>query len=130
MVKLLLSFGANVNAVEIAGKGPLKGKPVKVMVGHGWSPLMYAIYYSSVDTVKVLLDSGADVNLRTAAGDTALKLAQQIENKEIPMQIREITVAQASGIENYMQLEQKQIAQQLNEIREIMQLLKSAGAKE
>ena len=131
-VKLLLSSGANVNVVETVGKGPFEGKPVKVMSGNGWSPLMYAVYYSGIDTVKALLDSGVDVNLKTVNGNTALKLAQKIRNKEIGMQIRdsELTVEEAGGIENYMQLQQQQVDKQFDEIQEIIKLLKSAGAKE
>ena len=36
---------------------------------------MLAIYYNQKDVVKVLLSSGADVNLNTKKGLTALKVA-------------------------------------------------------
>lgn len=36
------------------GKNPFEGKPVKIMAESDWPPLIHAIYYSGIDTVKAL----------------------------------------------------------------------------
>lgn len=41
----------------------------------GATPLMYAVLYSDADTVRLLLEAGADPNLRNEAGATALMWA-------------------------------------------------------
>jgi len=132
LVRLLLSYGVNTDAVEVVGKGPYEGKPVKVMAGSGWSALMYAVYYSEADIVKDLLNAGANVNLTTANGNTALKLAQKIGNKETGMAFRQSFVRESSagGVEAYQQRQREQVAQQIQANQEIIRLLKAAGAKE
>jgi ankyrin repeat protein len=51
-----------------------------------WTPLMYAVHESSLQIVKFLVESGADVNLRGSTKpneDFALNLAVYQENMEI-----------------------------------------------
>jgi hypothetical protein len=55
-VKADLAAGANVNAQD----------------EHGWTALMFAVLRSDVDLVRLLLQHGADVNLKTNEGNTAL----------------------------------------------------------
>ncbi len=42
---------------------------------HGSTPLMYATLYGDAESVRLLLEAGADPNLRNEAGATALKWA-------------------------------------------------------
>ncbi len=55
--------------------------------GNGdWTPLMYAVHEESFDIVKLLVEAGADVNLRgffEPEEDFALNLAAYAGNKEI-----------------------------------------------
>ncbi len=56
IVALLLTNGANINAQECVGE----------------SPLMYTVYYNYPDLARLLLEAGADVNLRRTDGDTVI----------------------------------------------------------
>jgi ankyrin repeat protein len=69
-VRLLLESGAN--AAAPSGFG-------------GYTPLMGAAYSEtgSVESIKLLLKAGADVNSRAPTGDTALQLARRRGNTEI-----------------------------------------------
>ena len=60
-VKVLLKYGANVNATDSSGK----------------TALMYAIMNTSNKLVTVLINAGADLYLKDKQGDTALDLATQ-----------------------------------------------------
>ncbi|HLO85029.1 MAG TPA: ankyrin repeat domain-containing protein [Nostocaceae cyanobacterium] len=67
-VKLLLSYRANPNLKYIYQNEDGVTNPIE----YGISPLMYAIDYSSgYDIVKLLVESGADINFKTALGTTA-----------------------------------------------------------
>src|SRR5689334_24021721 len=55
-------LGENPKAANMKGPG-------------GSTPLMYAALYGDSDSVRLLLDSGADPNLRNEAGATALMWA-------------------------------------------------------
>src|SRR5260370_34331906 len=50
-------------------------KAVNARGNDGWPPLMYAAFYGSVDSIRLLLDRGASVNARNDAGGTALMYA-------------------------------------------------------
>jgi len=50
-------------------------KSVKGMGHEGWTPLMYAALYGTVESCKLLLNEGAAVNARNTAGATALMYA-------------------------------------------------------
>jgi ankyrin repeat protein len=69
------------NAVRGAGPGVealLAGNPGGANLRDrrgGVTPLMYAAALGSIDTMRLLLDRGADVNARSAAGATALMWA-------------------------------------------------------
>lgn len=93
VVKVLLAFGANVNATDDHGETALKwtaGSPNKatmitLLVSKGalvnaqdiagLTPLIQAAAEGYVENVRALLDSGADARITTKAGDTALSLA-------------------------------------------------------
>jgi ankyrin repeat protein len=88
-----LARGAYVNQKDARGLTPLiiasrNGNTVAVqtLIRHGadpnlrggvndWPPLMHGIHKNRIDTVRVLLDSGADVNGRGRSGETALMMA-------------------------------------------------------
>ncbi len=133
-VRLLLAAGAKVNVLE-------EQDPFRVSVFgkcRGWSPLMYAVHHGNVDIVKELLAAGADVNLKTTRGDTALKLAQQSSNAEVIQLLKQAGAKEEymhkEGVymqEGYMQLQNQQVSeQQANELRKLDQLVEEALAKE
>lgn len=47
------------------------------------TPLMFAAKYGKVDLAKILLKNGADKNLKTSKGLTALDYAKKYEQKEL-----------------------------------------------
>ncbi len=60
IVELLLSKGANINALDGV---------------HGWAPLHYAVYYGLRTLAETLLGHGADVDVRSDDGNRPLHLA-------------------------------------------------------
>lgn len=49
-----------------------------------WTPLMYAAYEGEFETVKLIVEAGADVNLRgSEPDDFALNLAAYAGNREV-----------------------------------------------
>jgi ankyrin repeat protein len=50
-------------------------KAVNARGNDGWTPLMYAALYGNAESVKLLLDGGAQVNTQNDAGGTALMYA-------------------------------------------------------
>ena len=65
-VPFLLSQGADVNAV-----------------GDGWTALMYAASMAREETLRLLLEHGADVHRTSASGRTALQVAQGLGHSGI-----------------------------------------------
>jgi ankyrin repeat protein len=49
---------------------------------NGSTPLMMAAMYGSSETVKVLLDAGADTSIKNALGLTALDFAQKAHRED------------------------------------------------
>ncbi|MFZ6686338.1 ankyrin repeat domain-containing protein [Undibacterium sp. SXout11W] len=47
------------------------------------TPLMMALRFGKYDTAKVLIDAGADINLKNDAGMTAMNFAQESERKDL-----------------------------------------------
>jgi len=99
-IRLLLQLGADVNHRDINGRTPLmlaasmgRVSSVELLMNNyashelidnfGWSALMFGVYYNHLETVIYMLDSGADPNLSSRQGLTALKIAQ--EHKRIKM---------------------------------------------
>ena len=93
-IRLLLQLGADVNHLDINGRTPLmlaasmgRLSAVKILISNyastdifdnfGWSALMFGVYYNHFDTVIFMLDNGADPNLISQQGITALKIAQE-----------------------------------------------------
>jgi ankyrin repeat protein len=76
LVKVLLKHGANPNV-------PLKAAPIKISLdpgatlnfGRGTTPLMRAARTNDVDSIRNLLDGGADPNAALPDGTTVLMLA-------------------------------------------------------
>ena len=51
--------------------------------GDGMTPLMRSIGYSGSAIVKLLLDKGANVHIKSRSGKTALDIARERNNKEV-----------------------------------------------
>lgn len=49
----------------------------------GWTPLMMAVDKGHIDTVKLLLECGADATVSSKCGDTAVTLAKDAGNVEM-----------------------------------------------
>ncbi|MFU0825310.1 ankyrin repeat domain-containing protein [Clostridium sp.] len=49
----------------------------------GWTPLIYAIKYNSYDVAKILIEAGADKDIKDKEGKTAIDYAKESEFKEI-----------------------------------------------
>jgi hypothetical protein len=50
---------------------------------NGWTPLMHAIHKNQKESVRALLDAGANVNARTSHGLTALMMAAAYGQEDI-----------------------------------------------
>ena len=82
-MKMLLAAGADVNATS--GKAE----------DQGITPLMAVALDDGADMVQLFLDKGADINARTAGGETALSLAKWSELKDKEAVIRKLEAARA-----------------------------------
>jgi uncharacterized protein len=75
VVKLLIENGADVNAKTISGKET--GAFMRDVRTKGETPLHRAAAYSDAETIKYLLDNGADKTARDANGDSPLTWASE-----------------------------------------------------
>lgn len=86
-VKLLLGYGANVNARTISQTElvrdmtarPRRGGPVPSIphLTGGFTPLLFAARHGELESAKLMLTAGADVNDKAADGLSALVIAAQ-----------------------------------------------------
>jgi ankyrin repeat protein len=68
VVKILLDHGANINFKDSAG---------------GYTPLMIAVFMKRYETVKYLLEKGADRNIKAKDGNTAIDFARQLKDRRL-----------------------------------------------
>jgi ankyrin repeat protein len=61
----LITFGAKIDSLDDTGS----------------TPLMHATHYNSIDSVKFLLDRGANFNIKNDKGETALDIALEQSKK-------------------------------------------------
>ena len=73
LVAFLLERGADVNAIETADH---------------YNALTRAVHYGNVSTVRLLLAHGADVNVKTGFGYSALSLAKDRKSAELVERLR------------------------------------------
>ena len=73
----------NVRTCKIALESGLFDVNMENNDGYGRTALMYAVCREDYNTVKLLLDNGADVNMKNNDGDTALDYAKEYERTEI-----------------------------------------------
>ncbi|XP_058809038.1 putative ankyrin repeat protein RF_0381 [Phymastichus coffea] len=95
LIKLLLEYGANINAKNRDGKSPLyfavecsntkilnflleNGARVNDKMNHGFTALHEAIIQRSEDNIELLLSHGAEVNSKDIYGKTPLHLAARL----------------------------------------------------
>jgi hypothetical protein len=76
-VAKLAAEGANVDAAEPSSGGKGKGKGKAGGAADGCAPLYIAVRQGDVETVRVLLQHGADANVSTGGGSTPLCRAAQ-----------------------------------------------------
>lgn len=74
LLQTFLSAGANPNVVGIDNHE---------------SPMMFAVDNGHLECVKILINAGADLNLRTKDGNTALRIAEDNGYEEIALLLRE-----------------------------------------
>jgi uncharacterized protein len=72
LVKLLLAKGRDVNAVTVDSFRTVKNGPLRLGL---FNPLINALHYGGFNTVKLLVDVGANVNAADTRGMTPLILA-------------------------------------------------------
>ncbi|QRM15422.1 ankyrin repeat protein [Mudlarkpox virus] len=70
-IKRILNYGVSIDAVD----------------SDGFTALHYAIIYSNIKAIKILLDYDADVNINTKNGDDVLDLAVKTKNTEIILEV-------------------------------------------
>ena len=98
-IPTLLSKGLNINSIDAQKMSPLAyaiiigdkattesllkhgADPDLLVTKNGLSSLMLAIAYNKNDLATVLIKKGADTELKTEAGFTALSIAKRVENK-------------------------------------------------
>ena len=73
----------NVRTCKIALESGLFDVNMENNDGYGRTALMYAVCREDYNTVKLLLDNGADVNMKSDYGNTALDYAKEYEITEI-----------------------------------------------
>lgn len=97
-IKEMLEIGANVNVrvsdIYVEDEGVFNKKFAFTQIDSDYTPLLTAIKYGvGVDTIKVLLKNGADVNVKTKNGQTPLTLATEKGRKDV------VKLLQKSGAE-------------------------------
>ena len=75
------------------------GADINAKENNGWAALMFAAMHGESEIVKMLISAGADVNAKTKEGETALQRAEKIQKAK------------------------------LGDTKEVIELLKKAGAK-
>ena len=98
----LFEVGANVRAVDYTGQGALESATIAgcdaivgILIDAGadpnrsdadrWSPLMWAARHNDVSLAALLLDRGANIDLKNGLGDTALDIAESHDLEKIVM---------------------------------------------
>jgi ankyrin repeat protein len=110
LAKLLVEYGADVNAIDADGNTALMEAAnfahlnlVKFLVEHGanvnaaatlggytgYTALIYAAQRGHVKVVKYLIKHGANINAKKKNGDTALSLAENNSHTEVARILRE-----------------------------------------
>jgi ankyrin repeat protein len=78
-----LHYAAFGGAADVVSYLISKGADKNAVAPNGYTPLMLAVRDGRVDAAKALLYVDADANFRNRAGETALKVAEKREQKEL-----------------------------------------------
>ncbi|MGE0886091.1 MAG: ankyrin repeat domain-containing protein [Blastocatellales bacterium] len=111
LVKLLLSYGADVNCQDFQGCWPLAGR----------TALMFAAADGCLDIVKELITRGANLNAQDSDGETALMKAAFTGNYEIVQYL--ILSGADTKIQNEDDKTAMTLAENIGQVR-IVELLK------
>ncbi len=102
-IKLILNYNPDINVQDVYGNTALiysirerKDKNIVEIIlysnpnidiqsyfGHKWNALMWAVAGNKIDIIKLLLDKGADINLKDNQGHTARDIAYKRGHKSI-----------------------------------------------
>ncbi|WP_171814723.1 ankyrin repeat domain-containing protein [Candidatus Babela massiliensis] len=102
-IKIILDYNPDINAQDVYGNTALiysirerKDKSIVENIlycnpnvdiqsyfGHKWNALMWAVASNKIDIIKLLLDKGADINLKDNQGYTARDIAYKRGHKSI-----------------------------------------------
>ncbi len=78
MMAHLMKIGVDVNSSDVA----------RIRYRHG-TPLHCAVKSQNIETIRFLLENGADLHIGNVSGDTPITLAERAGNKEIITLLKE-----------------------------------------
>lgn len=104
MIKLLIEYGANVNAVDYVHEAQHSDKTAHSIYMTddrcGYTPLMHAVYNGNTELVKLLIENGADVNVRDYTGFTPVATVADSLNDDPGVEILRILIENGADIIN------------------------------
>jgi ankyrin repeat protein len=72
LVEVVLRHGSAIDQRQLIPRTQLRTTVSMAQQSHGWTPLHYAAFYGDVELVQLLLDRGANANVKDGRGRTPL----------------------------------------------------------